>query len=177
MNAIASGYTLILIFFPTKSSCGHFILILDLVNHLSVTCFLFFRLRNCDITYFCSSITCKQIVALLLDSSVSACIAIGQVGKKGNSHAGWLPICGQVPKFCDHVQGAMIAGFIAAIVYFLILIYSIHNVMNLFSLKTQTKKGLSFPVYGVRQPQLLRTIPSVFCCSFLDVVTLKGLEY
>lgn len=75
-------------------------------------------------------------MALLLDSSVSACIAIGQVGKKGNSHAGWLPICGQVPKFCDHVQGAMIAGFIAAIVYFLILIYSIHNVMNLFSLKT-----------------------------------------
>ncbi|KAK4386602.1 UNVERIFIED_CONTAM: CASP-like protein 1C1 [Sesamum angustifolium] len=106
MNAIASGYTLILLFFPSKSSYGHLILILDLV------------------------------MALLLDSSISACLAIGQVGKNGNSHAGWLPICGQVPKFCDHVTGALVAGFVAAIVYFLILLYSLHNVMNLFLLKT-----------------------------------------
>ncbi|KAK4491665.1 hypothetical protein RD792_002429 [Penstemon davidsonii] len=103
MNAIASGYTLILLFFPAKSSCGHFILVLDL------------------------------IIALLLDSSISACLAIGQVGKKGNSHAGWLPICGQVPKFCDHVTGALISGFVAAIIYFLILLYSLHNLMNLFT--------------------------------------------
>ncbi|KAI3466674.1 hypothetical protein Pfo_023337 [Paulownia fortunei] len=67
---------------------------------------------------------------------ISACLAIGQVAKNGNSHAGWLPICGQVPKFCDHVRGAMIAGFVAAILYFLILLYSLHNVMNLFALKT-----------------------------------------
>ncbi|KAK4421228.1 CASP-like protein 1C1 [Sesamum alatum] len=106
MNAIASGYSLILLFLPSKSSYGHLILILDLV------------------------------MALLLDSSISACLAIGQVGKNGNSHAGWLPICGQVPKFCDHVTGALVAGFVAAIVYFLILLYSLHNIMNLFFLKT-----------------------------------------
>ncbi|KAL7102889.1 hypothetical protein ACP275_08G146400 [Erythranthe tilingii] len=105
MNAIASGYTLILLFFPTNCSFGHLILIFDL------------------------------IVALLLDSSISASIAIGQVGKKGNSHAGWLPICRQVPRFCDHVTGAIIAGFVAALVYFLILVYSLHNLINLFSLK------------------------------------------
>ncbi|PIM99430.1 hypothetical protein CDL12_28076 [Handroanthus impetiginosus] len=103
INAIASGYTLILLFFPSKSSCGHFILVLDL------------------------------IIALLLDSSISACLAIGQVGKNGNSHAGWLPICGQVPKFCNHVTGALVAGFVAAVVYFLILLYTLHNVMNLFT--------------------------------------------
>ncbi|KAG8365496.1 hypothetical protein BUALT_Bualt18G0110900 [Buddleja alternifolia] len=106
MNAIASGYTFILLFFPSKSSYGHLILVLDL------------------------------IMALLLDSSISACLAIGQVGKNGNSHAGWLPICGQVPKFCDHITGAMVAGFVAAIVYLIILLYSLHNVMNLFTLKT-----------------------------------------
>ncbi|KAH6795419.1 hypothetical protein C2S51_036405 [Perilla frutescens var. frutescens] len=106
MNAIAGGYTLILLFFPSKNSCGHMILVLDL------------------------------IMALLLDSSISACVAIGQVGKSGNSHAGWLPICGQVPKFCDHVTGALAAGFVAAIAYFLIVLYSLHNVMNLFALKT-----------------------------------------
>lgn len=76
----------------------------------------------------------KQLILVLLDSSISACVAIGQVGKKGNSHAGWLPICDQVPKFCDRVTGAMIAGFAALLAYFLILLYSIHNVMNLFNL-------------------------------------------
>lgn len=74
-------------------------------------------------------------MALLLDSSISACVAIGLVGKSGNSHAGWLPICGQVPKFCDHVTGALAAGFVAAIAYFLVVLYSLHNVMNLFALK------------------------------------------
>lgn len=76
-------------------------------------------------------------MALLLESSISACVAIGQVGKSGNSHAGWLPICGQVPKFCDHVTGALAAGFVAAIAYFLVVLYSLHNVMNLFALKPQ----------------------------------------
>ncbi|GER31631.1 CASP-like protein RCOM_1174750 [Striga asiatica] len=105
MNAIASVYTFIMMFLPLKSSYRHLILVLDL------------------------------IMTLLLDSSISSCIAIGQVGKKGNSYAGWLPICGQVPKFCDHVTGALIAGFVAAIIYFLILLYSLHNVINLFTLK------------------------------------------
>ncbi|XP_022886882.1 CASP-like protein 1C1 [Olea europaea var. sylvestris] len=106
INAIASGYTLIMLFFPSKNSCGHLILVFDL------------------------------IMALLLDSSISACLAIGQVGKKGNSHAGWLPICGQVPKFCDRVTGAVIAGFLAAVIYLLIFLYSLHNFLNLFSLKS-----------------------------------------
>ncbi|CAA2958899.1 CASP 1C1 [Olea europaea subsp. europaea] len=106
INAIASGYSLIMLFFPSKSSCGHLILVFDL------------------------------IMVLLLDSSISACLAIGQVGKKGNGHAGWLPICGQVPKFCDHVTGALIAGFLAAIIYFLIFLYSLHNFLNLFNLKS-----------------------------------------
>ncbi|XP_051128902.1 CASP-like protein 1C2 [Andrographis paniculata] len=103
INAISSGYTLIVLFFQSKTSCGRYILVLDL------------------------------IITLLLDSSISACLAIGQVGKNGNSHAGWLPICDQVPKFCDHVGGALIATFVATIVYFLILLYSLHNVKNLFS--------------------------------------------
>ncbi|XP_073048107.1 CASP-like protein 1C1 [Primulina eburnea] len=106
MNAIASGYTFILSFLPVKTSYGHLVFLLDLV------------------------------MTLLLDSSMSACLAIGQVGKNGNSNAGWLPICGQVPKFCDHVTAALIAGFVASIVYFIILVYSLHNLINLFTLKS-----------------------------------------
>ncbi|GFZ06220.1 glucan synthase-like 1 [Actinidia rufa] len=69
----------------------------------------------------------------LRHSTISAALAIGYVGKKGNTHAGWLPICGQVPKFCDRVTGALISGFIAAIIYFLLLLYSLHNVINLLT--------------------------------------------
>jgi len=69
-------------------------------------------------------------MAMLLSSSVSAALAIAHVGKKGNTHAGWLPICGQVPKFCDHVTGALVAGFAAAIIYFLLIFSSLYSVKN-----------------------------------------------
>lgn len=67
---------------------------------------------------------------MLLTSSVSAALAIGQVGKKGNSNAGWLPICGQVPKYCNQVTGALAAGFVAVITYAVLLLYAIHAVLN-----------------------------------------------
>ncbi|KAF7848211.1 hypothetical protein BT93_L2192 [Corymbia citriodora subsp. variegata] len=72
------------------------------------------------------------VIAMLLSSSISAAVAIGQVGKKGNSHAGWLPICGQVSKFCDQVTGTLIAGFVAAVLYLVLLLCSLHS---LFALK------------------------------------------
>ncbi|MED6132021.1 hypothetical protein PIB30_015385 [Stylosanthes scabra] len=101
-EGIASAYSLIvlLITCSQKSSLWRFILILDLV------------------------------IAMLLTSSISAAAAIAHVGKKGNSHAGWLPICGQVPKFCDHVSGALVAGFIAPILYLFIVLSSMHSVIT-----------------------------------------------
>lgn len=65
-------------------------------------------------------------MTVLLASSISAALAIANVGKKGNTHAGWLPVCGQVPKFCDHATGALIAGFSAAVLHFVLLLCSIH---------------------------------------------------
>ena len=64
---------------------------------------------------------------MVLTSGISAALAIAYVGKEGNSYAGWLPICGQVPKYCRHVTGAMIAGFIGALLYLLLLLYSIYT--------------------------------------------------
>ncbi|XP_057511750.1 CASP-like protein 1C1 [Actinidia eriantha] len=104
VNAIASGYGLITLFLPSKNSLWRLVWVLDLV------------------------------ILSLLDSTISAALAIGAGGKKGNTHAGWLPICGQVPKFCNRVAG-LISGFIAAIIYFLLLLYSLHNVINLLTVK------------------------------------------
>ncbi|KAL4279211.1 hypothetical protein GQ457_03G036910 [Hibiscus cannabinus] len=101
-EAIASGYGLIALFLCSKSSVERLMVILDVV------------------------------IAMLLTSSISAALAEAEIGKKGNSHAGWLPICGQVPKFCDHVTGALIAGFVAAIVYLVLNLYSLIVVLAPF---------------------------------------------
>ncbi|XP_074338257.1 CASP-like protein 1C1 [Apium graveolens] len=104
-NAIASGYSIIVLFIPSKNLLWKFILISDL------------------------------IVTSMLVSAISAALGVAQVGKKGNAHAGWLPICDQVPKFCDRLTGALIAGFIAPILYLLLVLFSIHNLINLLSVK------------------------------------------
>ncbi|KAI4333964.1 hypothetical protein L6164_018710 [Bauhinia variegata] len=70
------------------------------------------------------------VFTVLLISSISAALAIAQVGKKGNDYAGWLPICGQVPKYCDRVTGGLAAGLIAVITYIVLLLHSIHTVLD-----------------------------------------------
>ena len=64
-------------------------------------------------------------MTMLLTSGVSAALAIAYVGKKGNSHAGWLPICGPVENYCHHVGGALASGFIGVLIYMILLLYSI----------------------------------------------------
>lgn len=73
---------------------------------------------------------------MLLCSSISSALSIAQVGKEGNSHAGWLPICSQVPKFCDRVTGALVAGFIAAIIYVILILSYVHILVPHVSIKT-----------------------------------------
>ncbi|RLN30328.1 hypothetical protein C2845_PM05G08580 [Panicum miliaceum] len=68
------------------------------------------------------------IVGMLLVGAVAAAGAISDIGRNGNEHAGWLPICGQVRAYCGHVMGALIAGFVSLVVYFLIIMYSLHAV-------------------------------------------------
>ncbi|KAE8720294.1 CASP-like protein 1C3 [Hibiscus syriacus] len=98
-EAIASGYGLVALFLSRKSWVDGLIVIMDV------------------------------LIAMLLTSSISAALAVGEIGKKGNGHAGWLPICDQVPKFCDRVTGSLIAGFAAAIVYLVLNLYSLHVVL------------------------------------------------
>ncbi|XP_059664662.1 CASP-like protein 1C2 [Cornus florida] len=99
-NVIGSVYSFLVLFLPSESQLRRLVVALDLV------------------------------MTMLLTSSVSSALAVAYVGKKGNSHAGWLPICGQVHKYCNQVAGAMIAGFIGVIIYMLLLLYSIHSVLN-----------------------------------------------
>ncbi|KAI4304367.1 hypothetical protein MLD38_039888 [Melastoma candidum] len=71
------------------------------------------------------------VVAMLLSSSVSAALAIAYVGKKGESHAGWLPICKQVPRFCNEATGSLAAGFLAALLYMVLVLCCIRSLYAL----------------------------------------------
>ncbi|WCJ30750.1 CASP-like protein 1C2 [Euphorbia peplus] len=67
---------------------------------------------------------------MLLSSSASGALAVSEVGKKGNPLAGWRPICGMVPKYCDRVKAALIVGFLGLFSYTLILFHAIYNILH-----------------------------------------------
>ncbi|KAL7000398.1 hypothetical protein U1Q18_001547 [Sarracenia purpurea var. burkii] len=99
-NVVGSVYSFLVLFVPAQSLLWRFVAALDV------------------------------IVTMLLTSGTSAALAIAYVGKKGNSHAGWLPICGQVEKYCHHVAGALAAGFVGATVYLIILLYYVQTLLH-----------------------------------------------
>uniref|UniRef100_A0A0D9UYK0 CASP-like protein n=1 Tax=Leersia perrieri TaxID=77586 RepID=A0A0D9UYK0_9ORYZ len=61
------------------------------------------------------------MLGMVLTGAVAAAGAISELGKNGNSHAGWMAICDQVPLFCDRVRSALIAGSVAIVLYDLML--------------------------------------------------------
>ncbi|XP_010542892.1 PREDICTED: CASP-like protein 1C1 [Tarenaya hassleriana] len=104
-NAVVSVYSFMVLFLPKESLLWKFAVVMDLVS------------------------------SMLLTSSLSAALAVAEVGKRGNANAGWLPICGQVAKFCGQITGALVAGFVALILYLLLLIFSLHSVLDPFLLQ------------------------------------------
>ncbi|KAE9457648.1 hypothetical protein RHGRI_017701 [Rhododendron griersonianum] len=99
-NVIGGAYSLLVLFLPTESLLWRLVIAMDVV------------------------------ITMLLTSGVSAALAIAYVGKKGNSYAGWLPICGQVEGYCHQVGAALATGFAGVIIYMLILLYSLHSAIN-----------------------------------------------
>ncbi|RVX09368.1 CASP-like protein 1C2 [Vitis vinifera] len=79
-NVIGSAYSFLLLFLPSHGSLWPLVIASDVV------------------------------ITMFLTSSISAALSIAYVGKKGNSYAGWLPICDQVPNYCNHVTGALAAA-------------------------------------------------------------------
>lgn len=103
-------------------------------NVVSFDCLLFDNYVF-NIVFLVNAKLTVKMVTMLLTSSLSAAVAVAQVGKRGNANAGWLPICGQVPRFCDQITGALIAGLVALILYVFLLIFSIHSVVDPFLLR------------------------------------------
>ncbi|KAJ3694496.1 hypothetical protein LUZ60_009976 [Juncus effusus] len=100
-NAIGSAYNILVLFVPPGSSLSGLIIITDV------------------------------IIEMLLTGAMAATGALSELGKHGNSHAGWIPICNQIPKYCDHVMGSLISAFVALVVFLLVILYNIYKVISL----------------------------------------------
>ncbi|KAI0492272.1 hypothetical protein KFK09_026541 [Dendrobium nobile] len=70
------------------------------------------------------------IIAMLLTGAMASAGSISQVGKKGNVHAGWLPICDEVSKYCNQIMAALISGFIGLFLYTIIVLHTITTELN-----------------------------------------------
>lgn len=63
------------------------------------------------------------IMALLL-AGCSSATAIGYVGKYGNSHAGWSPICDHFGKFCNRLTTSLAISYFALLCLLILIILS-----------------------------------------------------
>lgn len=127
-NAVACGYSLLAIIVPLTSPAARFVLMADVVSNNSF--------NFCDIyvyegrsSYLIGLMIDDdvQIVGMLLTGAIGAAGAISDLGKNGNIHAFWQPICGLVDIFCHRVAGALISSLVAVILCFLALMYSIYT--------------------------------------------------
>lgn len=60
----------------------------------------------------------------LLMAGCSSATAMGYLGKYGNSHAGWMPICGYFDKYCNRITIAVALSYIGFLFYFFLTIIS-----------------------------------------------------
>ncbi|KAL4190333.1 hypothetical protein AMTRI_Chr07g24190 [Amborella trichopoda] len=75
-----------------------------------------------------------------LIGGASAATAIAYVGRKGNKHANWLPICKLFSRFCDHVAGALLVSYVGALC-FLLLVLTSAVTLNIFLMQASEGKS------------------------------------
>ncbi|XP_051136296.1 CASP-like protein 1F2 [Andrographis paniculata] len=63
-------------------------------------------------------------MSLLLMSGCAAATAVGQIGKYGNSHAGWMPICPYFVKYCARATAASLLAYVGMVIYFVLTLVS-----------------------------------------------------
>ncbi|KAM7483488.1 hypothetical protein LguiB_008071 [Lonicera macranthoides] len=64
------------------------------------------------------------VVMALLMGGCAAATAIGYVGRYGNSHTGWMPICDHFAKFCSRVTISVTLSYLSFFLYLALSIIS-----------------------------------------------------
>ncbi|KAL9238885.1 hypothetical protein vseg_013256 [Gypsophila vaccaria] len=69
-------------------------------------------------------VTFDAIAATLTISAAAAAAAIVSLAHKGNTNTNWVAICQQFGNFCQKSSGAVVASFVAATLFMLLVILS-----------------------------------------------------
>lgn len=64
---------------------------------------------------------CDTIMVVLVTAAASAAAAIVYVAHEGNRRANWVPICMQFHGFCKRTSGAVVASFLAVLIFILLV--------------------------------------------------------
>ncbi|KAF8045474.1 hypothetical protein N665_0026s0022 [Sinapis alba] len=62
------------------------------------------------------------LMTLTALSAFSAAMSEGYIGKYGNTHAGWLPICGYVHNYCNRVTLSLAFSFVSFLLLFILTV-------------------------------------------------------
>lgn len=65
-----------------------------------------------------------QLATLTAMSAFSAATSEGYIGKYGNTHAGWLPICGYVHGYCNRGTLSLAFSFASFLLLFILTVLS-----------------------------------------------------
>lgn len=66
----------------------------------------------------------------LVASATGTAGGVAYLGLKGNSHVGWVKICNNYDKFCQHLAGSLAVSLFASVVLVLLVwlsVYSLHG--------------------------------------------------
>ncbi|WVZ87748.1 hypothetical protein U9M48_034338 [Paspalum notatum var. saurae] len=67
-------------------------------------------------------LVCDTIMVALLTAAAAAAAAIVDLAHSGNQRANWVPICMQFHGFCQRTSGAVVASFLAVLVFIFLII-------------------------------------------------------
>jgi len=65
-----------------------------------------------------------QVIIALISAGAGAAAAIVYLAHNGDTKTNWVAICQQFGSFCERVSGAVVASFIAAFIFVILVILS-----------------------------------------------------
>uniref|UniRef100_A0A453S4U8 CASP-like protein n=1 Tax=Aegilops tauschii subsp. strangulata TaxID=200361 RepID=A0A453S4U8_AEGTS len=70
-------------------------------------------------------LVCDTVMVVLVTAAASAAAAIVYVAHEGSRRANWAPICMQFHGFCQRTSGAVVASFLAVLVFIVLVLLSV----------------------------------------------------
>ncbi|XAR68020.1 hypothetical protein NMG60_11003000 [Bertholletia excelsa] len=99
-NAIASCYSLLVLFLPSGSRLWRLVAAAD------------------------------SIICLLITTAVAATAAVLDLMRNGNADVGWRSYCPLDPAYCNHIIGATAACSFAVLIQIALVLYTFHVLLN-----------------------------------------------